>query len=110
MATCRKLLGYGSRGLKKMSRSRIEEEIPELKSCNYRITSPETGNYNCVAWAASCTTRWWWPDKDGFLYWPKDVAREETISAFIAAFEARGYKKCDDGTLESGYEKVRYSH
>ena len=55
MATCRKLLGYGSRGLKKMPRSRIEEEIPELKSCNYRarITSPKTENYNCVAWAAN---------------------------------------------------------
>lgn len=89
-----------------MSRALIEEEIPKLKSSNYRITSPRTGVYNCIAWATSCTTRWWWPDKYGFSYWPESVAREETISAFLAAFESLGYEKCEDGILEAGYEKI----
>lgn len=89
-----------------MSRSRIEEEIPQLKSCTYLVTSPMTTDYNCIAWAANCTTCRWWPDEYGFLYWPEDVAREETIPAFIAAFETLGYEKCNDGTLEPGYEKV----
>src|SRR5713101_10154879 len=37
----------------------------------YRVTSPATRNYNCVAWAASRTDRWWWPSP--FAYWPAGV-------------------------------------
>lgn len=42
----------------------------------------------------------------GIGYWPEGLPREETLSAFVTAFEKLGYQVCDDGRLESGYEKV----
>ena len=74
----------------------MKKKFPKLKSSNYRITSPATGNYNCIAWAANCQTKWW-PDKYGFSHWPDSIAIEETISEFLAAFELLGYEKCEDG-------------
>jgi hypothetical protein len=43
----------------------------------------------------------------GVGYWPPPpVQREETIQAFVEAFESLGYKICYDGSLEAGIEKV----
>lgn len=36
----------------------IERDYPNLVSTNYHITSPDTIDYNCVAWAAEDTQRW----------------------------------------------------
>ncbi len=36
----------------------------------------------------------------------RPVYREYTVEAYIAAFESIGYSKCDDSSLESGFEKV----
>lgn len=105
MATCQKWHRHGFLGLKKtMSCKLIERLFPRLKPGNYRITSSATRNYNCIAWAAGCTTRWWWPSLD--CYWPQDVPREQTVSAFLLAFKTLGYEKCNDGALEPGHEKV----
>ena len=87
-----------------MSGSWSPDDLPNLNSENCRITSQTTSNYNCIAWAADCSTKWWWPIRPYF--WPKNVAREETKSAYLAVFEALGYKKCEDGLLETGHEKV----
>ena len=87
-----------------MSGSEFSDHFPDLNSKNYRITSEATKRYNCIAWAADCDTMWWWPTK--FYFWPENVAREETGSAFLAAFETLGYEKCENGLLEAGYEKV----
>ena len=71
------------------------------------MTSPERRGYNCIAWAAGETDRWWWPIRlPGVNYWPKGVAREATIAAFIAAYATRGYEPCADGALEPGIEKI----
>jgi hypothetical protein len=37
------------------------EAFPRLSSENHHVTSPESRDYNCVAWAAEDTTRWWQP-------------------------------------------------
>ncbi|MGH7614770.1 MAG: DUF7689 domain-containing protein [Gemmatimonadales bacterium] len=72
------------------------------------LTSPESPEYNCVAWAANDTSRWWWPVHGPHreAYWPPDVARKEEIPAFIAAFAKLGYEPCPDGAAERGFEKV----
>lgn len=64
--------------------------------------------YNCIAWAASDTNRWWWPDDPeiGDGYWPEGVPREVAIPAFIAAFQTLGYRQCDNELLEAGFEKI----
>ncbi len=62
--------------------------------------------YNCIAWAAGDTETWWWPDPFDQYFWPSGILREETIDAFIMAFEFLGYSICGDANYETGYEKV----
>src|SRR5262245_58879428 len=85
--------------------------IPKLNDKNCRVTSPPKNSYNCIAWAAtgSAESEWWWPSLPGYppvTYWPPEAPSEETLAAFIKAFETRGYTVCKDGKLEKGFEKV----
>lgn len=81
-------------------------ELPHLaeKSEGCEITSPETKYYNCIAWAAGDSSRNWWPLN--YSYWPRGVARELTLDAFIQAFGTLGYEPCKDGKVEKNYEKI----
>lgn len=40
----------------------IEKIYSNLTPTSYKITSPDTIDYNCVAWAAEDQEKWWWPD------------------------------------------------
>lgn len=44
-----------------MSKREIEIDFPNLLKSGYAITSPETIDYNCLAWAAGDTTCVWDP-------------------------------------------------
>ena len=78
--------------------------FPNLQ--NYRICSDPTINYNCIAWAAGDTEKWWWPDIQNLKYWPPNIPRNETIDAFIKAFEKLGYSVCDNSDFQNGFEKI----
>lgn len=80
--------------------------LPNLTPGNHRITSPETPDYNCIAWAAGEDDRWWWPNPAGHYFWPPGVAREETLESFLSAFGSIGFEQCGGPDLEQGYEKV----
>lgn len=82
----------------------LEREFIKLRDEHYLVTSDSTDEYNCIAWAANDTERWWWPHPDA--YWPTDLPRVETLENFIRAFQALGYGPCEDGALEAGYTKV----
>jgi hypothetical protein len=84
----------------------LEDYFPNLKSAGYAVTSPPTGDYNCIAWAAGVTDDWWWPDPLRTSGWPATAPREETVAAFIEAFRTLGYASGADDTLEEGFEKV----
>jgi hypothetical protein len=88
-----------------MGEQDIKREFPNLES-NFNITSPVDPDYNCIAWAANNNDLWWWPDIQGTKYWPLGIEREETIDAFIKAYEKIGYTVCANGDLESGYDKI----
>src|SRR4051794_40367364 len=78
-------------------------DFPNLTPKNHRVTSPATIDYNCVAWSAHDTGRWWQPG----AYWPVKVASDDYgIDALEEAFMALGYEECHDGSLEPGFEKV----
>lgn len=79
-------------------------EFPLLKETGFRVTSSPDRRYNCIAWAADETSKWWWPDDAG--YWPEEVPREATLEAFVAAYATRSYVPCDNDEPEEGYEKV----
>ena len=89
-----------------MMSSEIEKYFPNLKDSGYKITSPSTIEYNCIAWAAGDTDAWWWPDQMYTAYWPPNVPRVVSIASFIKAYETLGYKTCNTAEYEVGYEKV----
>ena len=87
-----------------MVRGRIEVYFPGLRDSEYRVTSPEAATYNCIAWAAGDSRRWWWPTDKSF--WPKGAPRKVTVTAFVRAFGTYGYVPCESPSLEDGFEKV----
>src|SRR5262245_45282194 len=82
----------------------VRDSLPRLSPTNYQITSQASWNYNCIAWAAGVTDTWWWPTQG--RYWPPNVPRQESLSAFIAAFKSLNYESCATADLEPGREKI----
>jgi hypothetical protein len=88
--------------------------IPKKENCwpylyaeGYEVTSIETWDYNCIAFAADIQDQWWWPDANGDADWPINK-REVTKECFIEAFQHLGYfghEDCD-GSLEAGFDKI----
>jgi hypothetical protein len=78
-------------------RDRIRQLFPRLETTRFDITSPPDTRYNCVAWAAGDTRRWWWPGEVPFSYWPAGVRREESVDHFIEAFATMGYELAASG-------------
>ena len=84
----------------------LESFFPGLASSPYKVTSPSDPTYNCIAWAAGDSKRWWWPDPMGAYHWPPSVPREESLSAYQRAFESLGYAECNTEVYEEGFIKV----
>ncbi|MBU1626552.1 hypothetical protein KKB18_04210 [bacterium] len=93
-----------------MSGEALEAKFPYLQKDNYSITSPISHEYNCIAWAAGDTQRWWQPNPRNLLfntyYWPRKAINSNTIEAYISAFRLLGYKQCDNSNPEKNFEKV----
>ncbi len=77
-------------------------EFPHLSWDDAAPSSDATSAYNCFAWAAGDTQRWWSHRR----YWPPEAPRAHTREAYQAAFEVLGYTPCGSGEFEEGYEKV----
>jgi len=84
----------------------LELRYPNLAITDYTITSPRSQEYNCFAWAAGDQERWWQPTPEDEFYWIKGVPMEETLLAYIKAYQTLGYEPCNDETLEIAHEKI----
>lgn len=84
----------------------LELRYPNLAKTQYTITSPKSQEYNCFAWAAGDQERWWQPTPEDEFYWVDGVPMEETLSAYIQAYQTLGYEPCESAALELGYEKI----
>jgi len=110
MVECSKWLKLGSNGEKNTVMSGKLEyrkilRFPNLEPTGYEVTSEETVDYNCFAFAAGENNCRWDPiDPDG--YWPEGIQRELTLEAFIKAYQAIGYECCDNRDLELGFQKI----
>ena len=82
------------------------ELFPSLQEKGFDLTSPETPFYNCIAWAAGDTRRWWWPDPNDQYYWPPGMPRNETLQAFVLLFKELGYSVCENAKHEEAFEKI----
>lgn len=78
-------------------------DFPRLTAANHRTTSPATPDYNCIAWSAGDTKRWWQPG----VYWPVARPKDEFgIESLTEAMTTLGFAVCESGTLENGFQKV----
>ena len=82
------------------------QDFPELLSSDWALTSSESVQYNCIAWAVDDTSRWWWPDAANYGYWPDGIPRANSTHAFVEAFKTLGFKRCNDSELERGILKI----
>lgn len=83
---------------------RLERFFPNLRPSEYEITSEESEEYNCLAWAAANDQSKHWEPSVGY-YWP-DANREHSIAGWIRALRHLDFAPCTDGALEAGFEKL----
>jgi hypothetical protein len=81
-------------------------DFPSLRASDYEITSSSSLLYNCFAWVARDITAWWEPDPFNEYFWPSGAPREYSIHAFVEAFRTLGYHRCENPSLEPGFEKI----
>jgi hypothetical protein len=100
------LIGESSAGYCEMQLPDLDQAFPGLRGTGYDITSPQTTDYNCIAWAASDSSNWWQPDPFAQYYWPPGVPRLGTVEAHEQAFAQLGFEPCLSLAYEAGFEKV----
>lgn len=77
--------------------------FPNLTPDNHEVTSERSIKYNCIAWAAHSTDRWWQPG----IHWPIPASRDDFgVGDLVLAFKSLGYRECSDGKLEPEIEKI----
>ena len=84
----------------------IATQFPALAADGYEIVGEPSGEYNCIAYAAGDTDRWWSYEEPGYWYWPEHASRTPSISSLVAVFAGLDYEPCVDAGVEDGYTKV----
>jgi hypothetical protein len=84
----------------------LRSTFPNLNNEDFDIKSLDTDAYNCIAWAAHDTERWWEPSGDPEHYWPLGLPPIYTLENYVHAFETLGFEICESSRFEAGYEKV----
>ena len=84
---------------------KIRQNFPNLTNQNHFITSPQTDNYNCIAWSFGVDNKWLDPTTPD-SYWPFETVSTDPLEALVTAYQEKGYEKCDNPDLEAGYSKV----
>lgn len=79
--------------------------FPYLSLANAKPTSVATTGYNCIAWTYGRDDVWCQPDPTGTYFWPVTNA-DNTLDAFIELFQSIGYDRCDNDSLEPGFQKI----
>ena len=75
-----------------------------LASEGFDIVDEPSPWYNCIAYAAGDTSKWWWPD--GINYWPPWATLTTKIESLQEVFAGKGYEQCEDSGTEAGNQKV----
>jgi hypothetical protein len=81
-------------------------EFPNSKASPFVVTSPSDGTYNCIAWAVESQAHFYWPSTSPFFDWPNDLPRKASLATFRQFFHLFGFMPCDNGELESGFQKI----
>ena len=84
----------------------INEELPHLAAEGYELTSDPNSDYNCIAYAAGDTERWWSHVGGYDYYWPEHASRTSSIVSLIEVFTGLGYEPSEDAVHEPGFRKI----
>ena len=84
----------------------INEELPNLAAEGYELTSDPNSDYNCIAYAAGDTERWWSHVGGYDYYWPEHASRTSSIVSLIEVFTGLGYEPSEDAVHEPGFRKI----
>jgi hypothetical protein len=76
--------------------------FPRLTAGGFRITSPATADYNCVAWAVDVVNDWYEPG----VSWPIPTGYACTEQQLVELFRHFGFVDCHSADLEPGFLKV----
>ena len=79
--------------------------FPNLNDDNHSVMSPETDNYNCIAWAYGVSNKRMWPKAPDY-YWPSEVTGIDELATLTQLYLDDGYEECENGEPEEGYKKV----
>jgi hypothetical protein len=101
------------------ARRSILRAFPNLRGKrNWRLKSPWSDTYQCVAWALCRSDRKWWPLSHSEFDWFPGLPRVvpppmfppvplfTPVSYLIQGFERVGYAQCATEDFEFGYQKV----
>lgn len=91
-----------------MTKCEFAPFFPKLREEDYEKTSDQTDTYNCIAFAMGDEERYWWPTPKYGCYWPPGFERSNNLSVLIKIGELLGYRVCDDGSRELGFEKIAF--
>ena len=84
----------------------------------WRLRSPWSDTYQCVAWAACRNDQRWWPVHHTEFYWPPGLPRitpppypgmlwpPTPVDFLVQGFATLGYTRCESREFEFGYQKV----
>lgn len=97
-----------------MGKDDIIKYFPNLKNdSQFKISSPETPDYNCIAWAFHQYNDVWMqpPDPlipllDGVTWWPDGATPSMDVSSLEEAFQFGSFVRCDSWEHENGFIKV----
>ncbi len=88
-----------------MSLSYLAQYFPKYVRDPNDPVSPDTPDYNCIAFAAGDTNNWW----DDVRYWPPGVPQVWSLASLHQAFATIGYVSCGaNESLEVDFEKVAF--
>ena|SRR5712691_7417154 len=84
--------------------------FPDLAADNSLKLSDLSPKYNCIAFAAGDTQRWWEPPVDDVLdpgqYWPADAPKNIHINSCIRAYELHGFERYSEGVIGQAFETI----
>ena len=86
-------------------RQTLAELFPKLSVEAIDIVAPISTEYNCIAYAAGDVSQWWGTVESGD-HWPDYATRTRRLESLIEVFIGLGFQRCQDSSLESGFEKV----
>lgn len=80
---------------------------------NFIITSKQTPDYNCIAWAADVSNAWYQPidnppiQFDGVKYdWPFDLPNDKSLATYKCLFENKRYVECSNFDFDVNFKKI----